>query len=255
MATRSQEILFDSFSSVSSRQSTSGDTIFGTVSGLASTLDELAGKLIAGVSTGVPGSAQLDNADAGTPAEGRSSNSSGASQLYAGDVSAQSGGRLNTSPATESVGQATTASGGASAFSIASTIFGSGLGIVPLVSGLLGLFGGGSSSPPPLERYIMPDRLYFTGAETGGAIGNADYDQFGMPRAYGGLTSAMSTPVNSGTPAPTAARTAGATSPQIAVTVQAMDSQSFLDHSSEIAQAVRQAMLSLSSVNDVVNDL
>jgi hypothetical protein len=34
-----------------------------------------------------------------------------------------------------------------------------------------------------------------------------------------------------------------------------MDSQSFLDHSDLIAQAVRQAMLNMNSVNDVVNDL
>jgi hypothetical protein len=34
-----------------------------------------------------------------------------------------------------------------------------------------------------------------------------------------------------------------------------MDSRSFLDHSSEIAQAVRDAMLNLNSINDVVNDL
>jgi hypothetical protein len=42
---------------------------------------------------------------------------------------------------------------------------------------------------------------------------------------------------------------------QITVNVQAMDSQSFLDHSSEIAQAVRNAMLNMSSINDVVSDL
>ena len=34
-----------------------------------------------------------------------------------------------------------------------------------------------------------------------------------------------------------------------------MDSQSFLDHSYEIAQAVRQAMLNSHALNDVVNDL
>jgi hypothetical protein len=34
-----------------------------------------------------------------------------------------------------------------------------------------------------------------------------------------------------------------------------MDSQSFLDRSQDIAQAVRQAMLNLSSINDVVNEL
>ena len=32
-------------------------------------------------------------------------------------------------------------------------------------------------------------------------------------------------------------------SPQITVNVQAMDAQSFMDHSSDIAQAVRSAML------------
>jgi hypothetical protein len=34
-----------------------------------------------------------------------------------------------------------------------------------------------------------------------------------------------------------------------------MDSQSFLDHSNEIAQAVRAAMLNSNSINDVVNNL
>jgi hypothetical protein len=34
-----------------------------------------------------------------------------------------------------------------------------------------------------------------------------------------------------------------------------MDSQSFLDHSQEIARAVREAMLNTSSLNDVVSEL
>jgi hypothetical protein len=42
---------------------------------------------------------------------------------------------------------------------------------------------------------------------------------------------------------------------QIVVQVQAMDSQSFLDHSHDIAQAVRQAMLNSHPVNDVIMDL
>jgi hypothetical protein len=41
----------------------------------------------------------------------------------------------------------------------------------------------------------------------------------------------------------------------ILVQVQAMDSQSFMDHSHDIAQAVRQAMLNLNSLNDVILDL
>ena len=132
--------------------------------------------------------------------------------------------------------------GGGVGSTIAS-IFTSGLGLAPLVSGLLGLFGGGSSSPPPLEKYTMPDPLYFQGADTGSGIDSADYDQFGTPRTY-------SAPSGAG-----GSSTSASGSPQISVNVQAMDAQSFLDHSTEIAQAVRQAMLTLNSVNDVVNDL
>ena len=53
---------------------------------------------------------------------------------------------------------------------------------------------------------------------------------FGVDTAEGGL------------PRPTAV-VAHRRSTQITVQVQAMDSQSFLDHSNDIAQAVRQAML------------
>jgi hypothetical protein len=43
--------------------------------------------------------------------------------------------------------------------------------------------------------------------------------------------------------------------PQITVNVQAMDAQSFLDRSDDLAKAVRAAMLNMSSINDVVNEL
>jgi len=42
---------------------------------------------------------------------------------------------------------------------------------------------------------------------------------------------------------------------QVMVQVQAMDSQSFLDHSEEIARAVRQAMLNSHGINDVITEL
>jgi len=44
-------------------------------------------------------------------------------------------------------------------------------------------------------------------------------------------------------------------SSQITVQVQAMDSQSFLDHSGDIALAVRQAMLQSSVLNDVIREV
>jgi hypothetical protein len=43
--------------------------------------------------------------------------------------------------------------------------------------------------------------------------------------------------------------------PQITIQVQAIDSRSFQDHSAEIAQAVREAMLNSHALNDVVNEL
>jgi hypothetical protein len=133
--------------------------------------------------------------------------------------------------------------------------------MVPLIVGLLGLFGGGGTpAPPTLEKYAMPERQYFEGADTGSDVSGADYDQMGMPRAYsaapdGGSaqSSGSASPGSSGSGAPSGPSGAGAT--QITVNVQAMDSQSFLDHSNEIAQAVRAAMLNSNSINDVVNNL
>jgi len=61
-----------------------------------------------------------------------------------------------------------------------------------------------------------------------------------LPRAAGGQT---------------AGQGSSSAGQQITVQVQAIDSQSFLDHSDEIAQAVRQAMLNMNSINDVVTDL
>jgi hypothetical protein len=39
------------------------------------------------------------------------------------------------------------------------------------------------------------------------------------------------------------------------VQVQALDSQSFLDHSDDIAAAVRQAMLTSTTLNDVIRSV
>ena len=153
----------------------------------------------------------------------------------AGQVSALTAAATGNSPNT-----------GNSVVSAVSKVFTSGLGLVPLVSGLLGLFGGGSEPPPPLVKYTMPEPIYFQGADIGSNILGADYDQTGMVRAY--------------EPSPASGSAAGGshvanTTPQISVNVQAMDARSFLDHSNEIAQAVRQAMLNLNSLNDVVSDL
>jgi len=147
---------------------------------------------------------------------------------------------------------ATSAGGGNSALDLAGAVFGSGLGLVSLVSGLMGLFGSGSSGPPPLTRYAMPQTLDFTGALTGSGIAEASFNQIGTARLSGDATENPTggpSTATSGNPSP------NASTPQVNVTVQAMDAQSFLDRSSDIAQAVRQAMLNLSSLNDVVSEL
>jgi hypothetical protein len=156
----------------------------------------------------------------------------------------------------------TSSSGGITAEAIATTVLESGLGMVPLIVGLLALFqSGGTPAPPPtLVKYAMPDPVYFEGADTGSDVSGADYDQMGMPRTYSATpsgasaqASGMAAPGSSGSGVPSGP--SGAPAPQITVNVQAMDSQSFLDHRSEIAQAVRDAMLNSNSINDVVNDL
>jgi hypothetical protein len=129
--------------------------------------------------------------------------------------------------------------GGSTASTIGNAIqdvLGFGFGLSPLISGLVSLFGGGGSSepPPPLTPFVLPAAVQATAGISEANPGTAfavDSSQGGTPRAVTG-------------PAP-----------QITVQVQAMDSQSFLDHSNEIALAVRQAMLESSVLNDVIREV
>jgi hypothetical protein len=113
-----------------------------------------------------------------------------------------------------------------------------GLGLSSMISGLTGLFGGGdgASAPPSLTPYVRPLPIHldagFSDVNGGSAFG-VDAAQGGTPRAVTG----------SATPA------------QITIQVQALDSQSFLDHSSDIAMAVRQAMLETTVLNDVIREV
>lgn len=123
----------------------------------------------------------------------------------------------------------------------ATGILGSGFGLSPLISGLIGLFRGGDDAAPASTAapttYVPPPVIRFDGAlsrQSSQPVYAADYGQGGIPRAV--------------QPAPAAAL------PPITVQVQAMDSRSFLDHSGEIARAVREAMLNAHALNDVVNE-
>lgn len=116
----------------------------------------------------------------------------------------------------------------------ASTILGGGI-LGPIVSGLIGLFGGGGSDPAPQPlNFMMPAKLDYETGGQGSAVGAMDYGQNGLARPV--LQSQ-------------------AAAPQITVNVSAMDSQSFLDRSADIADAVRKAMLESSSLNDVIGEM
>ncbi len=119
--------------------------------------------------------------------------------------------------------------------SVASSFLGG--GIVPLISGLIDLFGGGGGDTPPvLTRYSPPASLTFSAANgPGSSLQGISYDQSGQPR--------------------TAGSNSGGSSQAITIQVHAMDSQSFLDHSHDIASAVRQAMLNMHPLNDVISDI
>jgi hypothetical protein len=144
---------------------------------------------------------------------------------------------------TQAVNQNTTQlgqSGPSTASKAASTIqsvLGFGLGVSPLITGLLGLFGGGggSSETAAPTKFVLPPSVSLNAGVSEAAPAQA----FGVDYAAGGQPRAAVSPA----------------APQITVQVQAIDSQSFLDHSNDIAMAVRQAMLESSVLNDVIRDV
>ena len=142
---------------------------------------------------------------------------------------------------TQAITQNTTTKGGgsstgATAGTIASSVLGGGLSLSPLISGLLSLFGGDSSQGPVAPApFRLPTPVQINAGVSGGSTGQVSqvsYDGGGQPRAQ-----------------------ASSPAPQVTVQVNAMDSQSFLDHSDQIASAVRQALLTSNSLSDVISDL
>ncbi len=127
--------------------------------------------------------------------------------------------------------------------SIGSLLLG-GLGIGSLISGISSLFGGDDQpAPPPLVKYALPTALQYEGAVTGnGAVSSYDYNDRGGVRTIDYSTPAASQSSPSG-------------SQHVTIQVNAMDSKSFLDHSDDIARAVRAAILNSSSLNDVISEM
>jgi hypothetical protein len=167
------------------------------------------------------------------------------------DVIAQVGGLRSSTPApvaatkTQTAAATTSADSGSTLGSVASAVLKSGFGLAPLISGLVGLFGGGDApAPAPLVKYAMPASIDFQAIESQRQLSGLDYDQTGTARSYAQPAASGGTSV-----------AGNGAAPQITVNVQAMDARSFLDRSSDIALAVRDAMLNLNAINDVVNEL
>jgi hypothetical protein len=105
----------------------------------------------------------------------------------------------------------------------------------------------------------MPRSIQIAAANSrnGGNFQSADYGQDGTVRSYGEAAGGSNPATGGSAPLWPAAGQSGGGAPasQVVVNVQALDSRSFLDHSQEIAQAVRDAMLNMHALNDVVSEL
>jgi hypothetical protein len=108
--------------------------------------------------------------------------------------------------------------------------------LTPIVSGLMSLFGnGGSTTAPVLPGFTLPAPVQIQTVVNGGP----------------GAQPALIQPAA----AASAPQTARGGEAQVQVQVNAMDARSFLDHSDEIADAVRRALLSSHALGDVIAEL
>lgn len=149
----------------------------------------------------------------------------------------------STGQNTQALNANTTAKGGSgsSALSTAGNLLGDIVGggsiLTPIISGIMSLFGGGGApAQPTFTAFTMPSPVQL---ETS---------------VKGTLPAQVPAQVN---PASQSNGDKGAATPssQIQIQVNAMDSRSFLDHSNEIAEAVRQALLNSHSLSDVIAEL
>lgn len=142
---------------------------------------------------------------------------------------------------TQALGQNTLAkasgTGSSTAGGVAGSLLNSAFGLSPILKGIFDLFGGSKTQAvTPLVPFTLPESVRYAGGVQRSTTGIApvDYGQDGV-RALGTSSAAQPTTIH--------------------VNVNAMDSKSFMDHSEDIARAVRQAMLQSSSLNDVIADV
>jgi hypothetical protein len=165
-------------------------------------------------------------------------------------------------PVTGTADAGSSGSDGGGVLDQALSVIGGGLfSAFPLFSGIASLLGGDDAAPPSLEKYVPPPSIDYEGAiesSDPGVIYGVDDNAMGMPRLEGQVSDfpvVPAEPVDNKAAGNSGAGQAGMPAQPITIQVQAMDSQSFLDHSSDIAQAVKEAILNSNSLNDVLSGL
>jgi hypothetical protein len=122
---------------------------------------------------------------------------------------------------------------------------GGGLGLSSLISGVGDLFGGGGSEVPAAPiPYTQPLPIQLDAGFNAAGGGTP----FAADSAEGNLPRAMRNTATTGT-------TSSQGASQVTIQVQALDSQSILDRSQDIALAIRQAMLETTVLNDVIRQV
>ncbi len=118
--------------------------------------------------------------------------------------------------------------------------FSSFLGIASLASNLFHLFSGSSQPPSVLTPYRLPQPLSLEVANTDNILAGlprVDRSADGSPRTFGpDSTTSPPQPL------------------QVNVNVNAIDSRSFADHAPALADAVRQAMLNMDPINQLIRE-
>jgi hypothetical protein len=109
----------------------------------------------------------------------------------------------------------------------------------PLLGGIAGIFGGRTSDTPveSFARYLRPERRDLE-------IGISPSTEAYYVASRSHTVAAGQAHENSGS----------RPVPQVVVQVNALDTRSFLDHSADIAKALREAVLNSTTVSDVLNE-
>jgi hypothetical protein len=246
MASKTQDEVYRAFLAAAGQQTPTIGDANAILREVAAQLRDVATKVATPAATSQTESLTTDRAF--LAASGQKTAALGDANAMLADVIAQLGGVRSIAPTQVATNRtpptAASKDDGITVGSVASTVLKSGLGLAPLIGGLVNLFsGGGDETPAPLVKYALPPAIDFQAAQSNGRVSELDYGQTGMARTYADRAGGS------------ASLNGSVAASQITVNVQAMDARSFMDRSSDIALAVRDAMLNLNAINDVVNEL